>query len=347
VEHSKLFSTYPVLPPGPQGPAGSPGPTPGHQVGFTAAQAAVNQMVATGGTQGTGTGGPSALQQNTQALNRLASQLQLLTRVMGAGGGRGGGGGFGGGGGMFGLPDTPLGRLAHFMHGASTLARGVQGLGGGNPFGLAGALRGGAMLSGAGGALGAVGTAVTMAAAPVAAIAAVVGFTLAIKAAADELIRANHELAKFSPAMAQVFAQRDVQEIFRERDRGNLLADSARQLVREEQRYKDTIFPMETAWEELKNNFLAGFYSELADMADGIRGIAELIGIELKRREQSGGDGSFSGTINRIADEADRRQERARHMARAAGAGFRRGGPIGAFQAAAGASALDAERRGR
>jgi hypothetical protein len=166
-------------------------------------------------------------------------------------------------------------------------------------------------------------------AAPIAAIAAVVGFTLAIKAAADELIKANHELAKFSPAMAQVFAQRDVQEIFRERDRGNALApDSAAMLVREEQRYRDAIFPMETAWEELKNNFLAGFYSELADIAEGVRGLAEMVGIELKRREQPPASDTFSGQINKIADKAARRQLEG--ATRAGGGGQSGGAPGGA-----------------
>jgi hypothetical protein len=241
-----------------------------------------------------------------ERLSRLWGDVRIIRQVVASGAGRGGMGG--GNLSMYGLPNSPLGRVAHFMHGIGNVSGGIRGLAAGNPAGAIMGVRGAAMLASGAGGLGAAGAAVAAVAAPIAAIAAVVGFTLAIKAAADELIKANHELAKFSPAMAQVFAQRDVQEIFRERDRGNALAPSASMLVREEQRYRDAIFPMETAWEELKNNFLAGFYSELADIAEGVRGLAEMVGIELKHRNAAGSSDTFSGQINKIADKAASRQ---------------------------------------
>jgi hypothetical protein len=88
----------------------------------------------------------------------------------------------------------------------------------------------------------------------------VVGLGMAAVKAAEALQRMtteqltyNRELAKSSASMALVFAQRDVQERFRQRDVGERLSASARTLTQAEQRFKDETKEFDVFGERVKN----------------------------------------------------------------------------------------------
>jgi hypothetical protein len=153
--------------------------------------------------------------------------------------------------------------------------------------------------------LGSAGAAISAAALPVGIVAAIVAaevaFVVACKGAADELIELRKELAQVSGAMGVVYAQRELQEIMRERSRGDQLANAQGLLIRGEQKFKDEIFPWEMAWDELKTNFLAGFYNELGEIAGGINSLVKMLGIDIKNRSKVEDTKSFSALINKIA----------------------------------------------
>jgi hypothetical protein len=68
-----------------------------------------------------------------------------------------------------------------------------------------------------------------------------------------EQVAYNRELAKVSPSMALVFAERDVQERMRNREIGERLAPSARGLTQAEQAAREATKDLEVLWEKIKN----------------------------------------------------------------------------------------------
>lgn len=257
------------------------------------------------------------LTQIARSVNNIDQNIKRLR----LGGGSGGSGGGGAGGTREGLGS--FSRLMHLIHGARQFG---HGMGSGSMLQMAGGAvnlaRGAGFLGGGGGgsAAGAgagagMGAAGAVAGVAVAAVAVVAGF-VALKKAADDLVESQRDLAQVSPSMAGVYAARDIQEILRNRQKGEMLANATGNLTREEQRFKDAMMPMETAWEEFKANFLAGFYANLADLAETANEIATTLGIIEKRGKESAMDQSFSGQVNKIADEAEKKQAQAKNDAR-------------------------------
>jgi hypothetical protein len=78
------------------------------------------------------------------------------------------------------------------------------------------------------------------------------------KMTAEQLLY-NRELSKSSATMAVVFAERDVQERFRQREIGDRVAASARALTQAEQFKEDNTKEIAIAWERTKNELGAGW----------------------------------------------------------------------------------------
>ncbi|AWM38706.1 hypothetical protein GobsT_31040 [Gemmata obscuriglobus] len=120
-------------------------------------------------------------------------------------------------------------------------------LGGKGPTGLGG-LTGGAAglarLAGPIGAIVAVGDALNQ-------------FKKAVIQATDEQIAAARKLAEVSGPMAAVLAQRDIQEMLRDRRQGNAQAGSTGVLAKSEQRRKDASEGLENVLANTKNEILA------------------------------------------------------------------------------------------
>jgi hypothetical protein len=276
-------------------------------------------------------------------LRIISQQVHEIIRLLG---GKGGGGGGAGGRGPGGGQHHALTRLGNFWtnifnagggfaqvgrglasgrfgqaaYGLVRAGQGLKNLEGmfGSAGGAGGAGAGGAAARGAAGAVGRLGGlagAAGPAVAVVAGVVAVAAFVAETKKAADELIVFNQRLANVSASMGAIYAQREFREIMRERARGDALSNSTGLLVRGEQRFKDAVFPWETAWEDLKGNFLAGFYSSLADIAEGVNGIAKTIGVEINRNKTANASASFSDMVNAVADKAKAKQDEARRRA--------------------------------
>lgn len=220
-------------------------------------------------------------------------------------------------------PESAFARLGKFWGNVTNATGGFRQIGQGLARGRAaeaafGVARAGQAIESLSGMFGgSAGAAIGAAAVPVGAAVAVAAFVAEMKRAADEMIQFNLSLGKVSASMGLVAAQREIQEIMRERARGDALANSAGLLVRGEQRYKDAVLPWEVAWEDLKNNFLAGFYTTLAEIAEGINDILKLLNIEIKSQKDFQKSAAWTDVINGIADKADLRQREAK--ARAAG----------------------------
>jgi hypothetical protein len=144
--------------------------------------------------------------------------------------------------------------------------------------GAEGAAGAGEAAGAAGGAAGGVGAAVAIV---VEYVKALWKFKTAVERTTDSLIETQRKLADASPAMAAIFAQRDVQELLRERKRGDALADSAGYLVGAEQRRKDATLPIETEWQGVKNRFY-GFFNDVE------AGMAKQLNAMLGLKEEKG-----------------------------------------------------------
>lgn len=254
-------------------------------------------------------------------LRIISQQLGEIARILS--GKKGAGGGSGGvdkrppGGGQ-----SALTRLGYFWANVSNAAGGFGQVGSGAAsgnigkaaFGMVRAGQAVDFLAGMGGAAGAAAGGV---AAGVGIAVAAYEFVKATKEAADELIKVNGELSKFSANMGLVYGQREIREILREKARGDALAGSAGLLVEQEQRFKDASLPWETAFGELKNAYYGGFYKALSDILSGIN---KTLVVAEDIRDSMAADSdknSFSGMINRVADDAKAKQEAAQRQAQA------------------------------
>lgn len=267
---------------------------------------------------------PSALDRNTMALERLTRAIQGMRSGGGGQPGQGGGGPgmlqrlfFGMAGGrsmMSGIVSGNMSQILGGMYGLGRAGAGLFGAGGG-------AAAGGAGAGAAGGAGGAGGLAAAGAAGPAAiallAVAGLVAFVAALKNAADTLIEKQKELAKFSPSMAGVYARRDISEMFRERRRGELLSGSTERLIDQEQRFKDSTFNIEVMYEDLKTQFLTGFYASLADIASSVNNILKRLNLDSKDKQTQEAVKSFGDAVFDIRNRAEAKQREAEANANA------------------------------
>jgi hypothetical protein len=190
---------------------------------------------------------------------------------------------------------TPKGGAAaegEVAAGAEGAEAGAAAAGGGEAAGAAGA-------AGAAAAGGPIGLAVL---AVVAVLASLViafrKFQTHVEEATDELIRDQAKLAEVSGGMAAVFAEREMQELRRDREKGNRLSTSARYLVEGEQQRKDKEVNFEVLGtkvsnyiEGFANRFLAGLYDPfdgiLGKMDELIKWLEKVFGIKVEdMREQ-------------------------------------------------------------
>jgi hypothetical protein len=76
-----------------------------------------------------------------------------------------------------------------------------------------------------------------------------------IKEFAEGLHTANRQFAQFSPSMAMVMAQSDMQDNMRKMQQGEQLAASAGGLAEARGRLLDQLTPIDTEWQRLQNRF--------------------------------------------------------------------------------------------
>lgn len=181
---------------------------------------------------------------------------------------------------------------------------------GGGAAGVAGKAAGAAGSAGGGGGAAMAGRLLPMLANPVglavaAAAAVIVGTValgLAIKGAADELIEFNKKFAAVHSGMAQMYAEREMREMFRDQKKAEALVGPTGRLIEEEQKFKDETMPMELMWEELKTGILTDFYATFTVIAGGVQGILEMLGVEFKKIPDANILSSFGGMANAMAD---------------------------------------------
>jgi hypothetical protein len=150
--------------------------------------------------------------------------------------------------------------------------------------GEAGAGEGGEAAGGAAeGASGAAGGAAGAAGIVVAAFVAVYEYGKAlikfrnwVDKTTDALVAFNREFAEASPSMAAVMARRDVQELFRDRRKGEALAESAEYLTGAEQRRKDSEAPLVVLFTDWKNRALGIGNDVVAGMAKQLNALLGL-----------------------------------------------------------------------
>ena len=102
---------------------------------------------------------------------------------------------------------------------------------------------------------------------------AVIQFSKHISETTSRLIETNRQYAAHSASMAVVMAQRDLQEMRRSREKGDALADSAKELSDAEQRRKDAFQGIETAVARVENKLYATMNDGLAKLGEGLDGI--------------------------------------------------------------------------
>ncbi|HYE77922.1 MAG TPA: hypothetical protein VEI97_08050 [bacterium] len=158
-------------------------------------------------------------------------------------------------------------------------------------------------------AAGAIGGAVAGVGAIITYVRALDRFKRHVERATDALVEAQRKLAEVSPSMAAVYARREVQEILRDRRRGEALAESANYLVGAEQRRKDSWMPLETAWDQLQNR-LYGFFN---DVVSGMgKALSELA--LMRQDDEEKKDLALTTELEKIRDAEKQRllNERAR-----------------------------------
>jgi hypothetical protein len=145
-----------------------------------------------------------------------------------------------------------------------------------------GAAAGGGEAAAAAGAGGAAAAAGPIGLAVLAVVAVLAGLVLAFKKfknhveeTTEELVQFQSKFAEVSGAMANVYAQREMRELQRDRQMGDRLANSARYLTEGEQARKDkeasfTVLgtKIQNYLEGFGNRFLAGLYDPFSKLAD-------------------------------------------------------------------------------
>ena len=117
---------------------------------------------------------------------------------------------------------------------------------------------------------------VVVAAALLAAGAALIAFKEAVVAAANAQQDANFKYAEFSPQMAQIQAQAQATEAFRDRDTGERLAATAATLNQSIQRYNDTTKEATVLLETIKNVMTGAMLDAVTDILKPLEAIARV-----------------------------------------------------------------------
>lgn len=101
----------------------------------------------------------------------------------------------------------------------------------------------------------------------------------------NEALREAHKLAEVSGPMAAVFANKEFQDMVRDRAKGDATAASTGRLADADSRRKDAQQPLEVTMTNLKNDLLAGLNNGLAEitelLTDGIRGFEKWAGVKI------------------------------------------------------------------
>jgi hypothetical protein len=146
-------------------------------------------------------------------------------------------------------------------------------------------------LGSAGASVSAVGAGLAMAGLATAAVAAAKG----MNALTDKQLEYNRSLSHASAQMAFVFAQRDIQELMRNREKGDRLVDSARNLTQAEQSRQENRKETDLLWERLKTsgatfwqllNNIGHQMSGLEGISRGVNKIVEAIDGTQQRQKQ-------------------------------------------------------------
>lgn len=182
-----------------------------------------------------------------------------------------------GGGGFFGKVAGKVGTIFGKVAGgagnlAGKVAGGAKGMlgkvAGALPSGVSGMLGklAGGLGSAAGGLMG-FGTRIAalagpigmIAAATVQAVVALIKMPFALADFGESILESQRKLAEFSPSMAKVFAEKDIQDTFRNMKQGEDTADSAGNLQDSLGKLQDTLEPIKVLFQNLVNNVLSGF----------------------------------------------------------------------------------------
>lgn len=147
---------------------------------------------------------------------------------------------------------------------------------GGTAAGGVGAAAGGAEAAGTavGGLAAAVGTVTTGFGAVVAAATVVVH---GLNQLSQSAIVANESFRDVSPAMAQIFAERDVRRTVRDVEKGESLAESARALVEAEQKKEDNTKDIEVLLGTVQNEVAASWEAFKAEIFKPLNAIAKAV----------------------------------------------------------------------
>lgn len=99
---------------------------------------------------------------------------------------------------------------------------------------------------------------------------AVAKFTEELKHNTDDIIESRRNLAEVSPGMASVFAQKDIQEVFMNIERGERLTESTDWAQRQNIDFQKAMIPIETLVGKIENYVSGAFSATMASVLEWI-----------------------------------------------------------------------------
>ena len=236
------------------------------------------------------------------SMDDLNKSLQEILQALKKGGGTGGGAG----GGTKSIRDMFLQSYGQNKEGGLGIQKAIGGMAG-KIGGMAGQ---GASIAGPIGAI----------AGPLAALGVELAKTpQKVREFVDGLHQANRSFAAFSPSMAAVFAQADMQDMIRKMGQGEALAPSAKGLADVRMRLEDKLAPIDTQWQRFQNRLgeaigggMATFL-EKSGWADQLtEGMKQLTDAVLGEEPPTPPDEWLQQMDKMVADEEKRKAERAK-----------------------------------
>jgi hypothetical protein len=137
--------------------------------------------------------------------------------------------------------------------------------------------------------------------------AALIAFKEAVVAAANAQQDANFKYAEFSPQMAQIQAQAQATEAFRDRDTGERLAATAATLNQSIQRYNDTTREQVVLLETIKNVMAGAMLDAVTDILKPLQTLARWANWKMNTTDPE--PGPDMGTLEDLARSAQREIE--------------------------------------